>query len=83
VKLLSAPADETAIAELRQILVRGLKPALHQYVDYELDQFAEDIAQDALLKILANLETELQVNSLEQVIRTLNVQLMKISFFQK
>ncbi len=82
-KLLSAPADETAIAELRQILVRGLKPALHQYVDYELDQFAEDIAQDALLKILANLETELQVNSLEQVIRTLNVQLMKISFFQK
>ncbi|NGP88749.1 RNA polymerase sigma factor [Fodinibius halophilus] len=54
---LSAPADEKAVEQLRDKLIRGLKPALHKYVDRELDQFVEDVAQDALLKILDNIDT--------------------------
>jgi len=57
VNSLSAPPDELAIKKLRAILVRGLKPALRKYVDQELEQFVEDVAQDALLKILANVDT--------------------------
>lgn len=54
---LSHPAEEQAVKELRQRLIKGLKPALYKYVDFELDQFVEDVAQDALLKILDNIET--------------------------
>ena len=57
VKSLSDQPDEFAISDLRQILIRGLKPALNKYVDRELNQFVEDVAQDALLKILANVHT--------------------------
>lgn len=57
VKSLSAAPEEDAVKELRRILIRGLKPALYRYVDRELDQFAEDVAQDALIKILANIHT--------------------------
>jgi RNA polymerase sigma-70 factor (ECF subfamily) len=57
VQALSEPADEKAVAELRKKLIRGLKPALHKYVDRELDQFVEDVAQDALLKILDNIDS--------------------------
>ena len=57
VEALKPPADEQAVELLREKLVRGLKPALHKYVDRELDQFVEDIAQDALLKILDNIDT--------------------------
>ncbi|MDX1636602.1 MAG: sigma-70 family RNA polymerase sigma factor [Balneolaceae bacterium] len=54
---LQAPPNEAAIQDLRDILIRGLKPALSKYVDRELEQFVEDIAQDALLKILDNVDT--------------------------
>lgn len=54
VALLNIPQDEKAIADLRAMLIRGLKPALNKYVDRELDSFVEDVAQDALLKILDN-----------------------------
>lgn len=57
VDLLSNPPDEKGVEELRSFLIRGLKPALANYVDRELDQFVEDTAQDALLKILDNVQT--------------------------
>lgn len=57
VSCLSDKPDEQAIQDLRDILVRGLKPALHSYVDRERDQFVEDVAQDALLKILDHVHT--------------------------
>jgi len=57
VKSLSSPPDEKVVAELRQILIQGLKPALHKYVDRELHQFAEDTVQDAMLKILDKVHT--------------------------
>lgn len=57
VELLAPPADERAIKELRRFLIRGLKPALAKYVDRELEQFVEDTAQDALLKILDNIHS--------------------------
>ena len=51
VEAFCAPIDQSAIADLREILIRGLKPTLHKYVDRELDEFVKDVAQDALLKI--------------------------------
>ncbi len=54
---LTEPVNEHAVAQLRDILIRGLKPALHKYVDRELDQFVEDVAQDALLKILGKIDS--------------------------
>lgn len=57
IQALSHPADEQAVAQLRSILIRGLKPALYKYVDRELDHFVEDVAQDALLKILDNIDS--------------------------
>ena len=57
VEALRPPADEHAVKLLRKKLIRGLKPALNKYVDRELDQFVEDVAQDALLKILDNIES--------------------------
>lgn len=57
IKALSQPVDEYAVEQLRKKLIRGLKPALHKYVDRELDQFVEDVAQDALLKILDNIDS--------------------------
>ncbi len=57
VDLLSEPRSEQAVSELRRLLIRGLKPALHKYVDRELEQFVEDVAQDGILKILDNIGT--------------------------
>lgn len=57
VKLFSDPVNERAVDELRRLLIQGLKPALYKYVDRELDQFVEDVAQDAILKILDNINT--------------------------
>lgn len=57
VKGLSHPADNAVVADLRDLLIRGLKPALSKYVDREQDAFAEDMAQNALLKILDKLDT--------------------------
>lgn len=57
IQALSDPVDETAVEQLRKKLIQGLKPALQKYVDRELKQFVEDVAQDALLKILDNIDT--------------------------
>lgn len=57
IRALSEPVDEHAVELLRKKLIRGLKPALHKYVDRELDQFVEDVAQDALLKIIDNIDS--------------------------
>lgn len=57
VELLQGSPDERAVKELRRLLIQGLKPALHSYVDRELDQFVEDVAQDGIIKILDNIET--------------------------
>ncbi|HYW34202.1 MAG TPA: sigma-70 family RNA polymerase sigma factor [Balneolaceae bacterium] len=57
IEALSQPVDERAVALLRSKLIQGLKPALYKYVDRELDQFVEDVAQDALLKILDNIDS--------------------------
>ncbi len=57
IRQLSAPPDEEAVAELRRILVRGLRPPLSRYVDRDLDSFVEDVTQDALLRILEKLDT--------------------------
>lgn len=54
---LTNPVQEEAVAQLRKQLIQGLKPSLYKYVDFELDQFVEDVAQDALLKILDNIES--------------------------
>lgn len=56
-KALSNPTEDGAVQHLRTILVRSLKPALAKYVDRELEQFVEDVAQDALLKVLDNIES--------------------------
>lgn len=55
-ELMNPPVEET-VQELRQVLVRGLKPALSKFVDRELDQFVEDVAQDSMLKILDKLDS--------------------------
>ncbi len=57
IRQLTAPPDEEALAELRRILVRGLRPPLSRYVDRDLDSFVEDVTQDALLRILEKLDT--------------------------
>ncbi len=54
---LSDPPDEQALTELRQVIVRGLRSSLHSYVDRDLEHFVEDVAQDALIKILDKLDT--------------------------
>lgn len=57
IQALSKPVDEQAVELLRERLISGLKPALYKYVDRELEQFVEDVAQDALLKILDNIDS--------------------------
>ena len=54
---LAPPPDRILLEALRGHLVRGLRPALSGYVDRELDDFVEDTAQDAMLVILAKLDT--------------------------
>lgn len=55
-ELQSAHAAQ-AISDLRAILVKGLTFALAGRIRQDLDSLVEDFAQDALLKILENLET--------------------------
>jgi RNA polymerase sigma-70 factor (ECF subfamily) len=53
---LRGPDRDGALGELRAILVRGLRFALAGRVPGDLDAFVEDIAQDALLRILQGLD---------------------------
>jgi RNA polymerase sigma-70 factor (ECF subfamily) len=50
------PEQEEALADLRQILVRGLGYALAKYAKVT-ESDLEDFAQDALLKVLAGLDS--------------------------
>lgn len=54
---LTDPIAEEALVELRSILLRGLRAALSNRVDGDLDALTEDFTQDALLKILASLKS--------------------------
>ena len=55
--LSGGPGYESAIADLREIIVRGLRFALYAKIDTDLDAVVEDFAQDALLRILEKLDT--------------------------
>ena len=48
---------DRALADLRTVLVRGLRVALRGRVRQGLNEAAEDFAQEALIKIMANLDT--------------------------
>jgi RNA polymerase sigma-70 factor (ECF subfamily) len=54
---LRGPERDRALADLRVVLVRGLKVALAGRVRQGLNEAAEDFAQEALIKILAGLDT--------------------------
>lgn len=55
--LRGGPDYEEALADLRRLLVRGLRYALSSRIRDNLDAAVEDFAQDALLKILQKLDT--------------------------
>lgn len=57
VAALRHPVSEEALTDLRALLVRGLKATLSSRVEHEVDALAEDFAQEALLRILDNLDT--------------------------
>ena len=54
---LSTPINDEALEDLRQILLRGLRASLSNRINTDLDAITEDFVQEALLKILKNLET--------------------------
>jgi RNA polymerase sigma-70 factor (ECF subfamily) len=57
VEQLSDPIDDTALEELRAILLRGLRASLSNRIDTDLEAVTEDFVQDALLKVLKSLDT--------------------------
>jgi RNA polymerase sigma factor (sigma-70 family) len=54
---LRGPEQDQALADLRAVLVRGLRVALAGRVRQGLNEAAEDFAQEALIKIMSNLDT--------------------------
>ncbi len=54
---LQGPNSAVAIADLRAILLRGLRAALYAKLSNGMESILEDFVQDALIKILGNLET--------------------------
>lgn len=54
---LQGPGQGAALEGLRAILVRGLRIALKKYVRGSTDTIAEDFAQEALVKVLDNLNS--------------------------
>lgn len=54
---LNDPIDDQALADLRKILLRGLRASLSNRINTDLDAITEDFVQDALLKILKSLDT--------------------------
>jgi len=54
---LSDPVSSQALEDLRALLLRGLRAALSNRVDGDLDALTEDFAQDSLLKILKSIES--------------------------
>lgn len=57
VEALSGDAEPKALQDLTSFLTGGLVVSLNKYVDRELEQFAKDIAQDSIIKILDKLHT--------------------------
>lgn len=55
--LLRDPADNQALAQLRTILVKNVRIGFFHLVTREIDQFAEDVVQDGLLRILEYINT--------------------------
>lgn len=54
---LSGPNQEQAIADLREILIRGLQYSLSTRTRGDIEALVEDFVQEALIKILDNLDT--------------------------
>jgi RNA polymerase sigma-70 factor (ECF subfamily) len=54
---LRGPERDRALADLRAVLVRGLRVALRGRVRQGLNEAAEDFAQEALIKIMGSLDT--------------------------
>ncbi|MFC1996670.1 RNA polymerase sigma factor [Chloroflexota bacterium] len=57
IETLSGPDPGEAINDLRITLIRGLRFALSNRVQGDLDMLVEDFAQDALMRILDKLDT--------------------------
>ena len=56
-ELLSGEPDETALLDLRELLIRGLRYTLSSRLNTNLDAIIEDFVQESLLKILDKLDT--------------------------
>ena len=54
---LQGPDRDLAISDLRDILLRGLRAALSSHIRKDLSFVIEDFVQDALLKVLDNLDS--------------------------
>lgn len=54
---LRGPEADQAIADLRDILLRGLRVALGSRIQANLESILEDFVQEALIKILNNLDS--------------------------
>ncbi|MBC8331294.1 MAG: sigma-70 family RNA polymerase sigma factor [Anaerolineae bacterium] len=54
---LRGPENQQAITDLRVVLIRGLSYSLSTRLRGDIDTLVEDFAQEALLKILNNLDT--------------------------
>lgn len=54
---LRGPEKDQAISDLREILLRGLRAALANRIRKDLEFVIEDFVQEALLKVLDNLDT--------------------------
>lgn len=57
IEALSGDAEPVALQALTSLLTRGLVVSLSKYVDRELEEFAKDIAQDSVIKIMYKLHT--------------------------
>ena len=51
------PISDEALNDLRSLLLRGLRASLSHRVNTDLDALTEDFAQEAMIKILKNLDT--------------------------
>ncbi|HNB53729.1 MAG TPA: sigma-70 family RNA polymerase sigma factor [Anaerolineales bacterium] len=54
---LRGPEQPQALADLRELLLRGLRAALGNRIQRDLDHVMEDFVQDGIIKIMDNLDT--------------------------
>lgn len=57
IEALSDPVSEEALTDLRTLLLRGLRASLSNRISTDMDSITEDFTQEALLKILKNIQT--------------------------